>query len=182
MINEIIPSFCVIELKGNSIEPVTKLAAKHGIQSVTIGTEEDPSDLHAFAAADKALNIILKTLGADKHQLDVKHDLNPDFFPLSVNREPSDAKKKERTELEELVEDLNSNLYMGDRIAIPLTRSFDPLGDFVMSRKTVNAEDFSITVKVLASIPEYVKLKTLEKEKEIEKFIPFHRDTAQRMH
>lgn len=150
--DKIIPSFYIIEITGDAVKSV--IPQDYGIQKISIGSFDFQSDMHASEKIDKAVNHILQGI-AKKEKVETLIEVNPEFLP-SAKQLPMNE------EAQEIAEEMSSTLIHENKVAIPITRSFDVLGDFVVARKQLSADNFKIEARIVANIDEYVRLKSLD--------------------
>jgi len=155
--DKIIPSFYIIEITGDAIKTV--IPQDYGIHKISLGSHDFRSDLHANEKVDKAINFLVEnTGGLEKYKTLV--DINPEFLPSQTEIvKDSDS---DEDDMSEMVDKLSSQLINENKVAIAITKSFDVLGDFVVSRKLLSSESSKIEARVIANVDEYVKIKSFD--------------------
>lgn len=150
--DKIIPSFYIIEITGDAVKSV--IPQDYGIQKISIGSFDFQSDMHASEKIDSAIDCILQGID-DAQKVETLVEVNPDFLPHAPQPSAND-------EAQEIADEMSSKLIHENKVAVPITRFFDVLGDFVVARKRLKADNFNIEARIIANIDEYVKLKSLE--------------------
>jgi hypothetical protein len=161
--NKIIPSFYVIEARGDAARSM--FPGDYGIEKVAFGTLDFQSDMHALTAADLAVSSIVNALPITEEKIQTTTELNPEFFPGAPI---SEEQKRIKEEAQQIADDMSLEVANKNKMIIPLTRSFDALGDFVMSRKKISGTNFEIDVRIVANVDHYVKLKTMDQYQKLD--------------
>jgi len=168
--DKLIPSFYVIELEGKAVQSI--IPGDFGIEKIAIGSRDFTNDMFATAALADAMQFIVLNPDLDKSVAEERIDYNPEFFP---SLQSSTASKIEEEEITEATEALG----IAGQIAVPITRHFDPLGDFVQSRWIVQSKDFKVYGKVAVNPDKYMHHKVMEAQARAEP--PQMRPKAQRI-
>ena len=84
---------------------------------------------------------------------------NPEFFPTLPELELSDEQLEEMERVQEEADVMNSEVNEKGQIAVPLTRNFDSLGDFIESRWVVKGPQFEVVARVGVNPHAYSKVK-----------------------
>lgn len=153
--SKLIRSFYIIEAEGAVTSAV--ISGDFGIDKIILGSLDFDSDLNATAAMQAGINFILNNIQTDWDKTEESIDFNPEFFP-SIE---GDFHKRQNAQRDEFAMTMEEGM-PDNQIAIPMTRVFDPMGDYVSSRWALSAPDFKICGKVGVNSDEYIKVKTEE--------------------
>jgi hypothetical protein len=149
---KLLPSFYIIDVEGKAVESI--IPGNFGIKSIAIGSLDFNNDMVALAALSTAIEVIATNPELDTSKATEQVDYNPEFFPTLAPIKMSDVDAETIKEANETVEEeLKSG---SNRISIPITRIFDPIGDFVSSRWTIDAPDFKIKGRVVTNPDSYL--------------------------
>lgn len=151
--NKIISSFYILEIYGDAVSSVFE--GEFGIDKIVCGSVMMQTDLDATASMKGALDNLTADLNLENAS--EKIDFNPDFFPTLEKVPLTEEQIDDMIILEEQVDDMNEKLAKDGKTAIALTRLFDPLGDFVVSRWAVESPDFKIIGKVAVHQDKYMQ-------------------------
>jgi hypothetical protein len=154
--DKIIPSIYVLELEG--VAATSLIGGDFGIKSILIGSNDFKTDLLATSALQGALKSLTQAPFADSESKETI-EFNPDFFPTLPKIELTEEQRRENEEDEELAASMEDEI----QTAVVLTRNFDPLGDFVESRWTVQGDNFKILGKVVVNPDHYAVVKAHER-------------------
>jgi len=157
---KLIPSFYMIEVEGAATKGVVH--GDHGIEKIHIGSSDFANDMMALAGMNDAMRNILKAV----HLEDIKADIsyNPEFFPTLKPIEPTEEQKVAQEAMLEKAEELRHEMMGQGKAVVPITELFDPLGDFVEARWTVETAELKVEGKVAINPQYYI----LEKHRDTE--------------
>ena len=142
-----LPSFYIVEATGGAVNAI--IPGNLGIESITVGSADFPNDMLALGGLESAMTYITDKLTVSVEETKA---FNPEFFPTL-----------QQEMLDEHIEQLQATLSKEGKVAIPITKKFDELGDFVQTRWTVKGENILVTARLIANPHAYMK----EKEREI---------------
>lgn len=146
--SKIFESINIMKIEGDKLLELIPLAS---IASVTLISAKYFSDAEAI---NDSKRITKELIGDVTHK--IEHDFNPDFYP---NLSSDEIESRKRKELESLEDSFAESMGM---IMLPMTHSFDELGDYVQHRVIATSEKMKVTIKTLADPEEYVKEMFLE--------------------
>jgi hypothetical protein len=149
-------SFYIVELTGSIIDTLIP-REEYGIEKIMMGANDIGDDLRALNAMQHTFETLINLSEKDASKIVKEVEFNPEFFPMVKNEY---AEKIKIAKAQQTL-DIEDELEQG-QIAIPMTKEFDPLGDFVSSRWTLSSDDFKMVGKVGFNPEEYSKLKILE--------------------
>jgi hypothetical protein len=162
---EVIPAYYVVEVSGTAVKSI--IPGNFGIDHIAIGSLDFPNDLSALSALQTAMRFISAQVDITLPEVEERIDYNPEFFPTMKPLELTDQNKDDHETAIEIQEELDDNadeieMLNGTRqIAVPITKVFDPLGDFVETRWTISAPDFRFQGKVFVTPDAYLYQKAL---------------------
>ena len=159
--DKLLPSFYVIEVEGKAVETV--MPGNFAIQKISVGSRDFTNDMYALAALSDAMAFIVMNPDLDKSTAEEKLDYNPEFFP-TMQHVPTPEEIKRLQDAEEAAEEATEALGIPGRIAVPITRVFDSLGDFVESRWVIQSPEFKVQGKVAINPDRYMHQKVLDME------------------
>jgi len=148
--DKLYPSFYLLELEGKAITAI--IPGDFGINKIAVGSIDFPSDMMAIGGLTDAMRFVTGSLEAANTVEEVS--FNPEFFPTLAPLELTEAQQEAIMENEEAAEDLQEELEDTDKVVVPLTNSFDSIGDFVETRWIVTAEGFRVEGRVAVQ-PQY---------------------------
>jgi hypothetical protein len=154
--DKILPSFYVIEVEGKAVETI--IAGNFAIEKISVGSRDFSNDMDALAALSHAMAFVIANPDLDTSKATETVDYNPEFFPTMKFSEEAERTK---AAIEEATDEVTANLGV-HQVAVPLTRVFDPLGDFVESRWVIEAPDFKVNGRVAVNPDRYMALKAEE--------------------
>ena len=158
-----------IDLTGDAIAPI--LDKSWNVNSIRIYSELFENDLFALEQLQKNINTIITALQIkDWNEIKETVDYNPDYFPsLKVGKDLSETlRQKEEAQFQE--DSISDSLEEG-KIAIMMTSAFDPEGDNVNSRWTLQSKSLKIEGKVLTEVNNYLEQKAAKKLEFQESFL-----------
>lgn len=158
--DKMMPSFYMIEVEGLATKGV--VPGDHGIDRISIGSTDYENDMMAMAGMNAAMKNILKNIDMEDVQQEVS--FNPEFFPTLKPIELTEEQKAEEEETLETVEALRYQMQASGKFVVPISSVFDPLGDFVEARFTVETSDMKVEGKVAANPQHYM----IEKYRDME--------------
>ena len=153
-----LPSFYIVEATGGAVNAI--IPGNLGIESITVGSADFPNDMLALGGLESAMTYITDKLTVSVEETKA---FNPEFFPTLQQAKLTRAQQLEKEMLDEHIEQLQATLSKEGKVAIPITKKFDELGDFVQTRWTVKGENILVTARLIANPHAYMK----EKEREI---------------
>jgi hypothetical protein len=153
-----LPSFYIVEATGGAVNAI--IPGDLGIESITVGSSDFPNDMLALGGLESTMTYVTDKLTVPVEE---NKDFNPEFFPTLHPAKLSHKQKLEQEMLDEHIEQLQATLSKEGKVAIPITKRFDELGDFVQTRWTVKGENLLVTARLIANPHAYMK----EKEREI---------------
>jgi hypothetical protein len=159
--DKLLPSFYVIEVEGKAVDTI--IPGNFAIQKISIGSRDFTNDMFALAALSDAMQFIVLNPDLDKSTAEEKLDYNPEFFP-TMQHIPSPEETKRQQDAEDAADEATEALGIPGRIAVPITRVFDQLGDFVESRWLIESPDFRVQGKVAINPDRYMHQKVLDME------------------
>jgi hypothetical protein len=157
--DKILPAFYLLEVEGDAVNSI--VAGNFGIERIALGSKDFPSDLDAHTALDKAIKFIL-TGPIDASDVSETIEYNPEFFPSSTFT-LSEEQKQEAADAEEYADQMDESLAAMNQVAVVITRMFDPVGDFVSIRKTIESPTLKVQGKIAANPQHYVRAKSIDK-------------------
>jgi len=119
----------------------------------------------AMAGMNDAMGSLLKNLNLEGAQREMSY--NPEFFPTLKPIELTEEQKAVEEETMETVAALRHQMHGSGKAFVPITNLFDPIGDFVEARYTVESNEMLVEGKVAVN-PQYYML---EKHRELENTI-----------
>src|SRR5271170_3886009 len=162
--DKLLPSFYVIEIEGKAVDTV--MPGNFAIQKISVGSRDFTNDMYAMAALSDAMQFIVLNPDIDKSAAEEKLDYNPEFFP-TLQHTPSPEETKKRQDADDAAEEATEALGIPGRIAVPITRVFDTLGDFVEMRWIIQSPDFRVQGKVAVNPDRYMHQKVLDMETKV---------------
>lgn len=154
--DKILPSFYVVEVEGKAVETI--IAGDFAIEKISVGSKDFSNDMDALAALSRVMSFVVANPNLDTSGATETVDYNPEFFPTMKFSEEIEQQK---AAIEDATDDVTANLGV-HQIAVPMTRLFDPLGDFVESRWVIEAPDFKVNGRVAVNPDKYMALKAEE--------------------
>lgn len=162
--DKVLPAFYILDLDGKAADLEFILGKKFKIKRMCLGSHDFDSDISAIQAAEKAINFFKE--GSSLVTTSTNKQYNPEFFPST----PAIVPTEDMLFLEELSNDEAEKLEEeseGTKIALVMTRRFDPIGDFVVAKSNHEGDDFSIRMKVAITPTLYMNEKNLEKQEQL---------------
>jgi|SRR5579859_1455142 len=159
--DKLIPSFYIIEVEGKAVD--TLIPGNFGIQKISVGSRDFTNDMMAWAALSDAMQFIVLNPELDKAGAQEQMDYNPEFFP-TLQHAPTPEEKNKLQEAEDAADEATEALGIPGRIAVPITRVFDPLGDFVESRWVIESPEFKVQGKIAVNPDKYMHYKIADLE------------------
>lgn len=157
--NELIKSFYIIEVEGDALENV--FGDTYDIQKIVMGSKDFVSDLEATSAMRGVVEFL--TLGLKLDDVKETISFNPEFFPSLENAKLTESQKMEMLEYELEEGKMNEKLQEQNKMAIAITKVFDPLGDYVTSRWELESPDMKIVAKIGINPDKYLQYKVSER-------------------
>jgi hypothetical protein len=163
--DKILSSHNIIQLSGDSAHEIftdssARILDPLDIEGVTILSKNYPNDIEAIAVARRIFDDVTLDLGTDVAMVE---EFNPDFYPSLLT---SEIEKKKMDELDGIFGTILESVADSDdpsNLAVPITHSFDVLGDYVQAKISAQHPNFNIMIKTIASPSEYVQQKTSER-------------------
>lgn len=158
--DKIFPSFYMIEVVGQAVESI--IPGDFGIERIAFSTNSYQTDLTAIEALQEAVNYIIDSPQINSDNIKEHISFNPEFYP-SVG--PIELTQQQIDDYELSVEaaEIESEKLEGTgQMAIPISRKFDALGDFISSRWIFESADFQIIAKTAMDPTKYIEEKTIE--------------------
>lgn len=159
--DKVLPSIYSIELEGLAVRAI--IGGEHDIERIDLASNEFPNDLAAMAGLKTALTFIVGSPELANHTMKEVVEFNPEFFPSLPAPELTEEQLERQELLADQLLDVEAELEPG-QIAVPMTKTFDSLGDFVETRWLIEAPTFKIIGRVSVEPAEYMKFKTKEHE------------------
>lgn len=159
--DKILKSFYIVELKESAVDTIFN--GDFGISKITLGSRDFDTDLMATEAMRRVLKFVALGAHVDPATLNEKVEFNPEFFPSLPPIVLSEEEQEVQDALKEHEEELDEELSEQGRTAVVVTRQFDPLGDFVESRWTLEAPKFRAEGKIAINPDAYMKAKSIDK-------------------
>lgn len=160
----IFPSFYIVEVEGEAVKSL--ISEDFGIERISLGSIDFATDLVATEAMKKALEFFMTGINLGDDTVTEQIDFNPEFYPSVGKLTLTDEQKIQQEEAQQAADDMQEKLAAAGKMAVLITRAFDPLGDFVESRWTVEAPVFKIQAKIVANLNQYMQQKNLEEIKQ----------------
>jgi hypothetical protein len=155
MYDKIFPSSFLLDIEGSAISAL--LPGDFGIETISIGSKDFNTDMAALSALQQSMRNILQEAHLDIQESNEELAFNPDFYPQTSIGEVSELRRQEEKELAEAEEIEIQDGKDGSRhIKIPITKIFDPMGDYITTRWTINNPSFLIESRVMANIESYI--------------------------
>lgn len=154
--DKILPSFYFLEIHGNAVESV--FAGDFDIDEVLIESKDFSTDLDATAALKHALDFITSAPHLDIHNAKEQIDFNPDFFPSLKKIEISED---QQIAYQQLLDEAASQTDANKDVLV-LTKFFDNMGDYVLSRWQVNTPSFNVIGRIAIDPDVYISEKAQE--------------------
>lgn len=163
--DKILSSHNIIQLTGDAAHEIFTdssqlLLDPRDIEGVTILTKNYTNDIEAILAARKIFDDVTCKLGSNTSMIE---EYNPEFYPSLLT---SEIEKKKADELDGIFGSIIDSVEDSDNpssLAIPITHTFDVLGDYVQAKISANRAHFSVMIKIIATPSEYVQQKTSER-------------------
>lgn len=152
--DKLYPSFYLIEFEDEATSLV--IPGDFGIKRIAIGSRDYPNDMLAYGDLERSIRFAVSNIDKDMDILE-EVSFNPEFFPTLKPIELTDEQKEQNEQLEEYVDELRENLETSSQVVIPLTNTFDPIGDFVTTRWEIVGDNFCIEGRVAVQ-PQYYLL------------------------
>lgn len=154
MHNKIFECSYILELTGGA--PRAIIPDEFGIESITICSNNFNSDIEALHAANNGIAGVLRDAELQLYSATEKMEFNSYFYPPKDDRARPTPNERELALLDAV------EITPAPDISIALTKQFDPLGDWVMSRWSVESEHFSVVSKILANTNSYLVQQCLD--------------------
>jgi hypothetical protein len=155
--DKIFPSFYTLKLSGEAVQAL--IPGDFGIDRIAIGSRDFTTDLMATDALQQAIKFISAAPNIDITDIVEKVEFNPEFFPSVVPPELTEEQKEEILQAQEIIDEMEER---PGQQAVVLTRMFDPLGDFIESRWSVESPKMVIEGKVGINPEKYMDQKGQE--------------------
>lgn len=163
--NKILSSHNIIQLTGDAAHEIFTdssplLLDPRDIEGVTILTKNYANDIEAILAAKNIFDDVTDRLGSNTRMTE---EYNPEFYPSLLT---SELEKKKSDELDGIFGSIVESVADSDdpsSLAVPITHSFDVLGDYVQAKISAQHPHFSVMIKIIATPSEYVQQKTSER-------------------
>ncbi len=143
LVNKIFESMNIMRIEGDKLNEFIPL---NSIVSVTLISSKYSSDAEAINDANR---IVKELIGSTTHK--IEQCFNPDFYPSLSSDEIRDKKRREVEALEDQFTE-SAGMFL-----LPMTHTFDELGDYVQYKSIATSERLKITIKTLADPEEYIK-------------------------
>lgn len=145
-----IPSFYVVELDGEILNDI--VGSNFNLNKLVITSNDFANDLEVVAALDMVMEKI------SPNKVKPVQTFNPDFFPSLDPIKLTDQQIQENKDFEDALLDQEPQESDGGAlvIKIPITRNFDPMGDFVILKSIKRSSKYGIIGKVVADTSWYV--------------------------
>jgi hypothetical protein len=163
--DKILSSHSIIQLTGDAVHEIFTdssplLLDPRDIEGVTILTKNYSNDIEAILAAKKIFGDVTGNLGSNTTMIE---EYNPEFYPSLLT---SEIEKKKTDELDGIFGSIIDSVADSDNpssLAVPITHTFDVLGDYVQAKISAAHPHFSVMIKIIATPSEYVQQKTSER-------------------
>jgi hypothetical protein len=159
--DKILKSFYIVELHDGAINTIFN--GDFGISKITLGSRDFDTDLMATDAMRCVLKFVALGARVDPETLVEKVEFNPEFFPSLPPIVLTEEAQEMQDALTEHEEELDEELSNVGKTAVVITRKFDPLGDFIESRWTIEAPKFKVEGKIAVNPDAYMKAKSQDK-------------------
>lgn len=155
----------IIQLTGDSAHEIftdssARILEPLDIEGVTVLSRNYSNDIEAIKAARRIFDDV--TLDLDE-RVDLIEEYNPDFYPSMLTPE---IEKKRMDELDGIFGSIADAVTDSDNpssLAVPITHTFDVLGDYVQAKIGAQHHNFTVIIKTIATPAEYVQHKTSER-------------------
>ena len=135
MITGLIPSSYLLEVTGKPVKSI--VPGSFDIDKINVSSKLFTNDLDARSALTAAIKYL------SPNAVQPVEAFNPQFFP---NMDPIEI-KDDSDEIQ--IDDLQDN--ESEKIFVPISKNFDEIGDFVMTRAVKKSSTYSIIGRVMAS-------------------------------
>lgn len=159
--DKLVHCYYSVEIQGDLVEKTfSNMGLAYGIGSIKFCSNNFINDLEAMAGMQSALESISLFAALDVAKIEVEEKFNPDFFPTL---EPIKISLEQQLEIEEsemMADEASESLADQNKIAVTLTRNFDPMGDTVQSVLDAKIDGLTIVGKIHTEIDDYLKHKS----------------------
>lgn len=159
--DKILKSFYLIEAEGKAIETI--IAGDFNLRKIAIASLDYPNDVEAATALRRVLDFITTHPNVDATNLKETADFNPEFFPYLLPKSLSEEEKAEREMMEARIDEMHDELAAQGKQGVFVTSLFDPIGDYVEARWTLESDNFKVKGRIAANPDEYLARKGFDK-------------------
>jgi hypothetical protein len=167
--DKILPSFYLLELKGEIASFEQIVGQRFNIKSIHIASGDFGSDVEAMAAAESVVEFLLQNpqVKIEESTSKCTKQFNPDFYPMLDALEVSDEtlEEEERVQAQALMLAEKDPTFSSAII----TKRFDDIGDFIAYRMNIQGENFDLQLKVGVDPHVYILEKQKDQQEEAER-------------
>ena len=157
--NKLLPGFYLIEVEGTAVKSI--IDGEFGIKRIVLGSNDFDSDLSATEAMQHSIDYITSSTVVNWDETDESVVFNPEFFPTIESEHSIETCRK--NEEEKLIREFEEQENVPEgKIAINITKHFDPAGDYIQSRWTLDNPQFKINGKIGVNPQLYLQHKISE--------------------
>ncbi len=150
-------AFYLVSVRGDAIK--TFFDGDFGIDNILISSDLFPDDLTAGVALGNLVQYIASDPEVSMDGVSEDVELNPEFFP-SV--EPIKVTEEMQEQYDSEVSELKSSHSLPENaIPVIMTKNFDELGDFFMTRWKIHSDTLDVTARIGIVPSEFMYLKSI---------------------
>ena len=158
--DKIVHCYYSVEIQGDLIDQTLgDMGLSYGIGSIKFASNNFFNDLEAISGMQSALESLCLMAKINMDSIQVEEKFNPDFFPTLEPIKLSQEQKLEMEESELMAQDASESLQEQNKIAVTVTKAFDPLGDTVQCVLDAKVDGLTMLGKIHTEIDEYLKHK-----------------------